>query len=142
MQGNSGKYHLILSTNETAQIQIGESLIESTNCEKLLDVNIDSKLSFDKHIRAICKKASNKLRALARVTPYMAIEEKKVLMNSFFDSQFNYCPLVWMCHSHRSNTKINNLYERCHRLIYSDKKSSYEELLGKDGSVSIHHKNI
>ena len=34
MQGNSGKCHLILSTNEPAQIQIGESLIESTYCEK------------------------------------------------------------------------------------------------------------
>ena len=33
MQGNSGKCHLILSTNEPAQIQIGESLIESTTCE-------------------------------------------------------------------------------------------------------------
>ena len=89
MQGNSGKCHLILSTSEPAQIQIGESLIESTNCEKLLGVKIDSKLSFDKHIKTICKKASNKLRALARVTPYMSIEKKKILMNSFFDSQFN-----------------------------------------------------
>ena len=43
MQGNSGKCHLILSTNEPVQIPIGESLIESTNCEKLLGVKIDSK---------------------------------------------------------------------------------------------------
>ena len=48
MQGNPGKCHLSLSTNELAQIQIGESLIGSTSCEKLLDVKIDSKLSFDK----------------------------------------------------------------------------------------------
>ena len=45
--------------------------------EKLLGVKIDFKLSFD-------KKASNKLRALGRVSHY----------NSFFDSQSNYCPLV------------------------------------------------
>ena len=56
-----------LSTNEPGQIQIGESLIEGTNCEKLLGAKLDSKLSFDKHIKTICKKASNKLRALARV---------------------------------------------------------------------------
>ena len=82
MQGNSGKCHLILSTNEPAPIQIGESLIESNNSVKIL--KIDSKLSFDKHIKIICKKARNKLRTLARVTPYTAIEKKKVLMNSFF----------------------------------------------------------
>ena len=26
--------------------------------------------------------------------------------------------------------------------FYNDKTSSYEELLSKDGSVSIHHKNL
>ena len=78
----------------------------------------------------------------------MATEKKKVLMNSvlmnsfFFDSQFNYCPLVSMCHGRRNNTKNNNLHERHLRLIYSDKKSSYDELLGKDGSVSIRHRYI
>ena len=70
MQGNSGKCHVILS-------KIGESSIESTNCEKLLGVKIDSKLSFDKHIKTIFKKASNYLRALDRVRPYMAIEKNR-----------------------------------------------------------------
>ena len=37
---------------------------------------------------------------------------------------------------------IRNLPERCLRLIYNDKKSSYEELLTKDDSVSLHHRNI
>ena len=31
---------------------------------------------------------------------------------------------------------------KCLQLIYNDKHSSYEELLQKDGAVSIHHKNI
>ena len=53
------------------------------NFQKLLGVKTNSKLSFDKHIKTICKKTSNKLIALARVTPYMAIEKKKVLMKSF-----------------------------------------------------------
>ena len=79
MQGNSGKCHLILGANEPAQIQIGESLIKSTNYEKLLGVKIDFKLSFDKHIKTICKKASNTLRILAIVTPDIAIEKKKAL---------------------------------------------------------------
>ena len=32
--------------------------------------------------------------------------------------------------------------ERCLRLIQNDKLSSYEELLEKDGSVSVDHRNI
>ena len=46
-----------------------------------------------------------------------------------------------MFHS-RTNKKITYLHERCLRLIYSDKSSSYEELLERNGSVSIHHKDI
>ena len=63
-------------------------------------------------------------------------------MNSSFNPQFSYCRLIWMLHSRKNNNKIKHLHERCLRLIYSDKKSSYENLLEKDNSVSIHHKNI
>ena len=72
----------------------------------------------------------------------MTIEKRKLLMNSFFNAQLNYCPLVWMLHSRYNNNKIKHLYERCLRLIYSEKNPSYEELLKKDGSVPIHHRNI
>ena len=58
-------------------------------------------------------------------------------MNAFFTSQFNYCPLIWMCH-----TTINMLHERCLRIIYNDKQLSFTELLNKDNSVSIHIRNI
>ena len=37
---------------------------------------------------------------------------------------------------------MNRLNEKCVRLIYNDKKSSFEYLLEKEGSVSIHHRNL
>ena len=43
-----------------------------------------------------------------------------------------------MLHSRKNNNKIKHLHERCLRLIYSGKKSSYENILEK----GIHHKNI
>ena len=57
-------------------------------------------------------------------------------------SQFNYCQLVWMCHNLTKNNKINRLHERCLRLINNDKKSSFEELLEIDSSVSVHDRNL
>ena len=39
---------------------------------------MSSEISFGKHIKTICKKAMNKLWALARVTPYMTTDKKKV----------------------------------------------------------------
>ena len=47
-----------------------------------------------------------------------------------------------MCHSRTNNSKINRLHERCLRIVCNDKQSSFNELLEKDGSVSIHMRNI
>ena len=47
-----------------------------------------------------------------------------------------------MCYNRYLNHKINRLHERCLRINYSDKKCSFDELLDKDESVSIHHQNI
>ena len=108
----------------------------------MLGVKIDNNLNFDTYVTGLCKKANKKLRALARATPDISLEKKKLFMNFFFNAQFDYCPLIWILHSRGNNSKIKHLHERCLRLIYNDKKSSYEELLIKDGTISIHHRKI
>ena len=116
--------------------------IKNTNCEKLLGIKVNSRLNFNKHLDRIIKKASRKINALSRITPFMNISKKRILMDSFFNSQFNYCPLVWMFNSRSINNKINRLHERVLRIVYNDFKSSFKNLLEKDGTVSIHVKNL
>ena len=61
-------------------------------------------------------------------------------MKAFIGSQFGYCSLVWIFHGNRTlNNTINGIQERSLRLVYTDKHSSYDELLEKDGSFRIHH---
>ena len=67
---------------------------------------------------------------------------KCLIVNAFFSSKFNYCPLIWMFHNRLLNHKINRLHERCLRGIYNDGHSSYDELLNLDNSVSVHHRNL
>ena len=137
MKSNADKCHLLVSSNEKITIKIGSREITDTKREKLLGVHVDSDLSLDYHISEICKKASLKVCALARVTPAMSLSKKHTLMNVFFNSQLNYCPLTCMCHSRENNKKINRFNESCLRIIYNDKQSSE-----KDGYVSIHERNI
>ena len=66
----------------------------------------------------------------------MSISRKKTLIDDPLNLD------VWMCYDRYLNHKINRLYERCLRIIYSSKKSSFDELLDKDKSVYIHHQNI
>ena len=40
-----------------------------------------------------------------------------MLINAIFDSQFNYRPPKWMCHSRANNRKIDKLHERFLRNI-------------------------
>ena len=74
--------------------------------------------------------------------PYQSLSKKKKLLSLFFNSQFNYCPLIWMFYSRIINNKINRLHERCLRLLYGDKSSSFEKLLEQDKSVTIHTRNL
>ena len=63
-------------------------------------------------------------------------------MNALFKSQFSYSPLTCMMHSRKLNNKISRLHERCLRVTYDDGLSSFEELLERDNSVSVHNRNI
>ena len=142
LKGNANKCHFLVSTSQEVSLNVSNFKIKNSDCEKLLGVKLHCKLRFDQHITDLCRRASRKIHALARVTPFMNLSTRRLLMNSFFKTQFNYCPLIWMCHSRENNRKINRLYEKCLRTIYNDKQSSFNELLEKDGSVSIHERSF
>ena len=63
-------------------------------------------------------------------------------MRTFIESQFNYCPLVWMFHSRILNAKINKLHERALRLVYKNDNLTFEQLLENDKSMTIHDRNL
>ena len=131
MKVNTSKSHLLLSGNSRATATIGNSYIESEDEQVLQGITIDSNLTFENHISSICKKASQKLNALARIAPYMNIQKRRTIMKSFVTSQFSYCPLIWMFHSRSRNNKINSIHERSLRITYQDNTSTFQELLKK-----------
>ena len=99
VKAKKDKCHLVISNNEKVSMKIDNIELENTSSEKLLGIIIGSKLNFKEHIEGITKKASRKVNVLPRITSYMNLTKRKLLMNSFFTSQFKYCPLVWMCHN-------------------------------------------
>ena len=63
-------------------------------------------------------------------------------MKAFIEAQFSYCSIIWMFHSRTLNNRINNLHERALRIVYNDHTSTFSELLERDNSFSIHHRNL
>ena len=142
MKVNTGKTHLLVSINVRLTAKIDSNYIESEKEQVLLGITIDSNLTFENHINNTCKRASQKLNTLARVSPYMNMQKRRIIMKSFVTSQFGYCPLIWMFHSRRLNNKISYIHERALRITYQDRISTFQELSNKDNSVSIHHRNL
>ena len=141
---NEDKCHLLVTghRHETLWANIGDTPIWESKNEKLLGVVIDRNLNFDGYVFTLCKKAGRKLLALSRISNYMSFEKKRILLKAFIESQFGYCPLTWMFYGRKVNNKINYIHERALRIVYKDNESSFENLLKKDNSVCIHHKNI
>ena len=63
-------------------------------------------------------------------------------MKAFIESQFSYCPLVFLFHIRTLKNGINRLHGRDLRMVYKEHELSFDELLRKDGSVRVHHRNL
>ena len=63
-------------------------------------------------------------------------------MKAFVTSQFSFSPLLSMFYDRSLNSKIDSLHFRSLKIAYDDNLSSFEELLSKDKSLRVHHRNI
>ena len=144
MKLNADKCHLLVAGHkyECVCAKIGNETIWESNAEKLLGITIDRNLKFELHVTSICKKAQRKLTAIARYSKLLSFGKLRILLKSFVESQFGYSPLIWMFHDRSVNLKINRLQERALRLLYNDDASTFNDLLKRDGSYTVHQRNI
>ena len=100
-------------------LNIDNQTIKSVTSVELLGIHLDDKLNNNLHISNICRSAANQLNALMRLKSYLSFNAKRVLINSYIISNFNYCPL-WSA-----------------SIFIRDYSISYEGLLEKAGKVKM-----
>ena len=144
MKMNKEKCHFLVTGHKYEQLYVymGKHKIWESTSEKILGVQIDAKLKFDKHVDYLLKVGGRKLTIIARMSIILSLSKLRLLIKSFFDSQFSYCPLVWMFCGRTRNNRINKLQERALRILYKDDQSTFQHLLNKDKSITIHARNI
>ena len=143
MKLNEGKCHFLTSGSpEHLWVKVGKEMIWESQSEKLLGMTVDKNLNFNLHLRLLCKKVSQKVSALARIVSILPFQKRHIILKTFIESQFSYCPLVWMFCSRTMNNKINHIHERALRLVYQDYSTTFEDLLKKDNSLTFHQRNI
>ena len=109
---NSEKFHLMfLLPNKTDQAMNEQLLINNTALDgepsiTLLGMDIDNSLTFNTRIGNLCKKAASQLNVLKRLSRFMGYNERRIIMQSFILSNFNYCALIWHFCSESNTAKI------------------------------------
>ena len=140
---NSNKCKLLVTNHsDDIYMKIDNELISASTSVNLLGITIDNKLTFNDHISKLCKKTSIKLHALSRISNYISCNKLRVTMKAFIESQFGYCPLIWMFHGRTLNHRINRLHKRALQLVHKCPTLTFEELLVKDNSFTIHDRNL
>ena len=104
---------------------------------ELPGIQIDDKLNFNLYVSNIYRSAANQLNNLIRLKRFLGFKEKRILINSYFMANFNFCLLIWMFSSGSSLKEIENLQKRDLRFLYNDYKISYEELLLKSDRATM-----
>ena len=82
-----------MSGSENITINVDGNVIKKGTVKNPLVYTL-IKIKFNEHLDSISKKVGRKVNALSRMLPYMNFEKRFILINFFFTSQFNYCPLT------------------------------------------------
>ena len=123
-------------------VKRGEANMKESKEEKLLGMIFDQTLSFKQHFKTLCKKSSQTLHALARISCYMDTEKLKQVLQAFVLSHFSYSPLIWMFYDRTLNHRINHIHEGALHFAYKDYQTDIGSLLEQRNLVSIHVKNL
>ena len=115
------------------QLFINNITLDSEPSITLLGMEIDNFLTFNTHIGNLCKKAASQLNVLKRLSTFIRYNERRIIMQSFILSNFNYCALIWQFCSESNTAKIEKIQERALRLVLDDYILDYSTLLKKSG---------
>ena len=68
-------------------INIANDCISNSTDQNIWGVIFDNKLNFNTYVLKLCKKAGQKIHALARTSNFMSLNQRKLIMNAFISSQ-------------------------------------------------------
>ena len=115
----AGKFQFMIPNRKNRRRQrmvINSITVKESNEVILLDIIIDNKLVFKKHIENLCRTAQYKLHSLIRIRKWMFC--RKTLYH-----------------------KIDKIHHRTLKVIYQSEES-YENLLFENSSVSVNQRHL
>ena len=94
------------------------------NYIKLLDVTIDKKLNFHKHIAGLCRKISRQISVFNRFKCLIPLDAKLQLYHSFILSHLSNCSKVWHFCLKSNSDKLENYMNVLFKVFFRIRKTT------------------
>jgi hypothetical protein len=130
--------HNINTLEEQPRVFIGDEPIKAVQVTKTLGVKIDQFLTWDSHIDQI-KKKSSELSAMKKIKDFTNSDTLKSVYYDLVQPHFDYCCEVWNFINRGQSERVQNLHNRCARIIMNFKDEPEQSQLALDqlGWISL-----
>ena len=91
--------------------------IPCSSVARYLGVNIDSFLTFDKHITDICQSSFACIRSLYRIRRYIDEQTAAQIIHAFIHTRLDYCNAIFAACSTRRIQRLQRIQNCCARLL-------------------------
>ena len=100
------------------QLKFGEDVLAIKDSINILGVEVDSQLSFNRHLESVARRASLKVTLLRRVKHLLDSEGLMRLYKAQVRPTMEYSPLTWMSSAQCHLSLLDGVQRRAERLIY------------------------
>ena len=112
-----GSNHRLKNLTNQPNIKIDQDKIKQVHHSRLLGVQIDEKLSWNKHVESVAKKVTSGVGALRRIRDFVDRETLISIYNALVRPHFDYCSEVWDTLGIGLSTRLQKLQNRAARIV-------------------------
>ena len=112
------------NTDQDFSFVVNGTHIKKRDDIDLVGVNIDSKLTLNKHVLAVCGK--EQFQVIKRFKKLVCRPTRQRLYNAFIQLVFRFCSYVWYHSSAHSRDKLEQLNKQTLRVVLDDQSSTYD----------------
>ena len=123
-------------------ITVGDIDIKASDSINILGIDLDKDLKFQIQVDEICSQSGKQINALKRIRQYLDKGCRRTIYNSYVNSNFNFCSLVWMFTNKCNIDKLEKTDKRALRFVTGANHLSYDEMCKKEKIINISRKCV
>ena len=131
-----GTSQRIAKQSETFNVMYRGSNISNTTHYKYLGIELDSSLSLNSHFEKCYKRASGRLRLLAKLRDYLDVTSAKTIYRLMILPTFTYCGILQLKLTATQSKRLASFYDRSLRIIQGN-SSTDSDILSVASANSI-----